>query len=593
VKNFKFLFRFVKPHLIRYIIGIIVLAGVDYASLFIPAYTGELTDGLTNHTMDMNGVRHLILMVILCGLIMAVGRFMWRYFLFVTARKVEFDIRNQLFAHLETMDVEYYNEHKTGGLMAHFTNDLNAVRMALGPAVISAFDATVMALMVIFQMVRTVDFRLTSITIIPMFVIMFGELLFGKWIHRVYKKMQKAFEDLSDFVQEGISGIRVIKAFVQEDEQRKGFDDKNKETRRKNLHFLKWIAIEEPGVGFLIGLSSLCNLLIGGRMAILGDISLGDFVAFTQYITMLIWPMLAAGEAINMFSRGTASISRLNEIFEAKSEILEETPAGDEHSDYEAFKGKLMLHDLTFIHKGHLEPTLKHLNLTVEPGTTLAVIGKTGAGKSTFVNLLLHLYRVNKGMIYFDDMDIRDIPLKQLRENIAYVPQDNFLFSDTLERNIAFGVDLEKVDKEEVKNAARAACIHDSIMEFPQSYDTIVGERGVTLSGGQKQRSSIARALIKDAPILIMDDSLSAVDTDTEEHILDNLKRVRAGKTTILIAHRITTIQNADIIMVLEDGEMVECGNHQSLMAANGVYKKMFEKQQLEAMKAAKEGESA
>jgi len=590
VRNVKFLWHFVKPHLIRYIIGIIVLAVVDYVSLFIPAYTGELTDGLTNHVLDLAGVRHLVLLVILCGLTMAVGRFLWRYFLFVTARKVEFDIRNELFAHLETMDVEYFHEHKTGGLMAHFTNDLNAVRMALGPAVISAFDATVMALMVIFQMVRAVDIRLTSITVIPMFVIMFGELWFGKWIHRVYKRMQQAFEDLSDFVQEGISGIRVIKAFVQEEEQKKGFDEKNKETKRKNLHFMKWIAIEEPGVGFLIGLSSLFNLLIGGRMAILGQISLGDFVAFTQYITMLIWPMLAAGEAINMFSRGTASISRLNDIFEAKSEILQETPALPENGDMAVFDGKLEFKNLTFIHKGHLEPTLKDINLKVEPGTTLAIIGKTGTGKSTLVNLLLHLYQVNKGMIYLDDKDIRDIPLKELRGNIAYVPQDNFLFSDTLEHNIAFGVDLEKVDKEDIQSAARAACIHDNIMEFPNRYETIVGERGVTLSGGQKQRSSIARALIKDAPILIMDDSLSAVDTDTEEHILENLKELRAGKTTILIAHRITTIQNADVIMVLEDGEMKECGNHSKLMELNGIYRSMFEKQQLEAMKnAAKE----
>ncbi|MBE5901823.1 MAG: ABC transporter ATP-binding protein [Lachnospiraceae bacterium] len=590
MRNVKFLWHFVKPHLIRYIIGIIVLAVVDYVSLFIPAYTGELTDGLTNHVLDLAGVRHLVLLVILCGLTMAVGRFLWRYFLFVTARKVEFDIRNELFAHLETMDVEYFHEHKTGGLMAHFTNDLNAVRMALGPAVISAFDATVMALMVIFQMVRAVDIRLTSITVIPMFVIMFGELWFGKWIHRVYKRMQQAFEDLSDFVQEGISGIRVIKAFVQEEEQKKGFDEKNKETKRKNLHFMKWIAIEEPGVGFLIGLSSLFNLLIGGRMAILGQISLGDFVAFTQYITMLIWPMLAAGEAINMFSRGTASISRLNDIFEAKSEILQETPALPENGDMAVFDGKLEFKNLTFIHKGHLEPTLKDINLKVEPGTTLAIIGKTGTGKSTLVNLLLHLYQVNKGMIYLDDKDIRDIPLKELRGNIAYVPQDNFLFSDTLEHNIAFGVDLEKVDKEDIQSAARAACIHDNIMEFPNRYETIVGERGVTLSGGQKQRSSIARALIKDAPILIMDDSLSAVDTDTEEHILENLKELRAGKTTILIAHRITTIQNADVIMVLEDGEMKECGNHSKLMELNGIYRSMFEKQQLEAMKnAAKE----
>ncbi len=586
MQNAKFLFRFIKPHLVRYVIGIIVLAVVDYASLFIPEITGELTDGLTSNTMDMTGVLHCVKMVVICGLIMAIGRFLWRYFLFVTARKVEFDIRNQLFKHLETMDVEYYNEHKTGGLMAHFTNDLNAIRLALGPAIISAFDATVMALMVIVQMVRTVDVKLTVITIVPMFVIMIGELWFGKWIHRVYKRMQEAFEDLSDFVQESVSGIRVVKAFVQEGEQRKGFDNKNKEARNRNLHFLRWISIEEPAVGFLIGLSSFANLLIGGKMAILGEMTLGNFVAFTQYITMLIWPMIAAGEAINMFSRGTASMSRLNEIFESTSEIMEEAPAvtGDEDS----FKGKIEFRNLTFVHRGHLEPTLNNVNLTIKPGQTIAVIGRTGMGKSTLVNLMLHMYQVNRGMIFFDDRDIRDIPLRVLRDNIAYVPQDNFMFSDTLERNISFG--LGSVEHNIVEKAAKDACIHDNIMDFPNRYDTIVGERGVTLSGGQKQRSSIARALIMNRPILIMDDALSAVDTDTEEHILENLKRLRKDKTTILIAHRITTIQNADLIMVLEEGELAECGNHVELMEKGGIYKKMYEKQQLEALKNAAGG---
>lgn len=587
MRNAKFIFRFMKPHMVRYVLGIIVLAVVDYVNLFIPQITGELTDGLTNHTMGMTGVMHCVKMVILCGIIMAVGRFLWRYFLFVTARKVEFDIRNELFKHLETMDVEYYNEHKTGGLMAHFTNDLNAVRMSLGPAVISAFDATVMALMVIVQMIRTVDYRLTLLTILPMFAIMIGELLFGKWIHKVYKKMQEAFENLSDYVQESISGIRVVKSFVREKQQREGFDKKNKETRNKNLYFLRLIAIEEPGVGFLIGLSSFVNLLVGGRMAILGEVSLGDFVAFSQYIIMIVWPMIAAGDAINLFSRGTASMSRLNDIFESTSDIMKEAPKKVEEE--KEFSGQVEFRNLTFIHKGHLEPTLRDINLTIEPGSTVAIIGRTGMGKTTLVNLMLHMYQVNKGMIFFDGVDIRDIPLKVLRENIAYVPQDNFMFSDTLENNIAFG--LKNVRHEDVVKAAQNACIHDNIMDFPNRYDTVVGERGVTLSGGQKQRSSIARALVMDAPILIMDDALSAVDTDTEEHILENLKEIRKNKTTILIAHRITTIQNADKIIVLEDGEMAECGNHTELMEKNGIYRSMFEKQQLEAQKNAAKGD--
>lgn len=590
MKNARFLLRFMKPHLFRYFIGVVVLAVVDYANLFIPEYTGKLTDGLSSHTMTMSGVMDCIYQIILCGIIIMVGRFLWRYFLFVTARRVEYDIRNELFKHLETMDVEYYNEHKIGGLMAHFTNDLNAVRMAIGPAVISAFDATVMAVMVIIQMIRTVDIRLTIIAIVPLFIIMFGELWFGTWIHKVYKRMQKAFEELTEYVQESFSGIRVIKAFVREDSQEKGFEKQNDNTRQKNLYFLKMIAVEEPLVGFLIGLSSLATLFIGGKMAITGAISLGDFVAFTQYILMLIWPMIAAGDAINLFSRGTASIARLDEIFSSTSEIEQETPVLAKDEGVPTFKGKIAFNHLTFVHKGHLEPTLNDINLTIEPGTTVAVIGRTGCGKTTLVNLLLHLYQVNRNMIYVDDIDIRDIPLVSLRSNIAYVPQDNFMFSDTLEKNIAFGIERVEVDK--IKKAAQAACIHDNIMDFPQQYRTVVGERGVTLSGGQKQRSSIARALVKDAPILIMDDSLSAVDTDTEEHILDNLKRIRADKTTILIAHRITTIQNADVIMVLEEGQLAECGNHEQLMEKCGIYRSMYEKQQLEAQKMTAKGDA-
>ena len=588
MKNAKFLFRFIKPHFVSYFLGLLVLGIVDYASLFVPKITGELVDGLESNAMGMDGVMNCIYRILLVGAIMMVGRFLWRIFLMLTARKVEYDIRNELFKHLETMDVEYYNEHKVGGLMAHFTQDLSAVRQALGPAVLSAFDATVMAAMVIIRMLRTANFRLTGIIIIPMLCIMLGELWFGKWVHKVYKRMQKAFEDLSDFVQESISGARVIKAFVREKAEGEAFEKQNALTRAKNMYFMKMIAIEDPILRFVIGLSSLITLFVGGKMVLRGNLSLGSFVAFTQYIAMLVWPMIAAGDAINMFSRGTASISRLNDIFESTSEVQSESPEDVPDEEIRTFKGEITFKDLTFIHRDHLEPTLKHISLDIKPGTTVAVIGRTGSGKSTLVNLLLHLYQVNRGMIFFDGKDIRDIPLNELRNNIAYVPQDNFLFSDTLENNIAFSVG--KASRESVRKAAKQACIDEAIMEFPENYETVVGERGVTLSGGQKQRSSIARALIKDAPILILDDSLSAVDTDTEEKILKNLKEVRAGRTTIIIAHRITTIQNADVIMVIDEGELAECGNHHELMQLNGIYKDMFDKQQLEAMKASQEG---
>ncbi|MBQ8625132.1 MAG: ABC transporter ATP-binding protein [Agathobacter sp.] len=484
-----------------------------------------------------------------------------------------------MFAHLEKMSVEYYNEHKTGDLMTRFTSDLNAVRMAMGPAVISAFDATIMTVMVIGQMMLYVDVKLTLLAIIPMLIILFGQIYYGKIIHKRYKERQEAVSNLTDFVQESFSGVRVIKAFVRERSELREFMRANEVTMEKNLAIAKLHAIVMPLLDVIIGLSSLITLVYGGWLALNGEITLGRFVAFHQYIGMLVWPMLACGEAINLFSQGGASIQRIQEVFNEKPEIAD----GEDCREITHIRGELTFNHLTFIHRGQSEPTLKDIHLKVPAGTTLAIVGKTGNGKTTLVNLLLHLYNTKPGMILVDGRDMNTIPLKTLRENIAYVPQDNFLFSDTLKSNIAFGVDEENM--EEITKATRIACIHDNIVAFPDGYETIVGERGVTLSGGQKQRSSIARAIMKDAPILILDDALSAVDTDTEEKLLRNLKENRAGKTTILIAHRISTIQNADIIMVLEDGEAKEIGNHESLLSKGGIYADMFEKQQLEARK--------
>lgn len=577
MSSFSFIFQYIKQHKKQYIAGIITLFVVDFANLFIPKITGMVTDGLTAHTLDMPEIMRCIWGILGVGAVLAIGRFLWRYFLFGASRSIEREIRNGMFEHLEKMSVEYYNEHKTGDLMTRFTSDLNAVRMAIGPAVISAFDATVMAVMVICQMMIYVNVKLTLLAIIPMIFISVGELYYGKIMKKRFLERQEAVSDLTDFVQESFSGVRVIKAFVREKAERAAFWRANHKAKEKNLNVVKLQAIVMPLLDVIIGFSSLITLLYGGYLALTGEITLGRFIAFNQYIGMLVWPMLACGDAITMFSQGGVSIKRIQEVFEEKPEIFDR----EEVEEVEAIRGDITFEHLTFLHHGHSEPTLKDICLEVKAGTTLAIIGRTGNGKTTLVNLLLHLYNTKPGMILIDGRDINTIPLKTLRENIAYVPQDNFLFSNTLKSNIAFGVQAE--DMEEITRATQAACIHENITSFPDGYETIVGERGVTLSGGQKQRSSIARALMKDAPILILDDALSAVDTDTEEHILNNLKENRKGKTTILIAHRISTIQTADKIVVLDEGEAKECGTHQELMALNGIYRDMFEKQQLEA----------
>ncbi len=577
MKPFSFIMQYIKRYKFRYLAGIFTLFAVDAANVFIPRLTGAITDGLTARTIGWSSVRNYLFAIMLLGLTLAIGRFLWRYFLFGTARVIERELRNDMFAHLETMDVEYYNAHKTGDLMTRFTSDLNAVRLALGSAVICIFDSVVMTILVVFQMMRYVNVKLTLLALIPMVIICLGYMHYGRVLDNLYTERQDSVSNLADFVQESFSGIRVIKAFVRKQSEILSFGRKNQDTMDKSMKIAKLEAILIPLLDVIIGFSSLASLLYGGYLALMGDITLGRFVAFNQYVNMLVWPMLACSEAAVMFSQGTASIRRVQEILEADTAIKD----SDLVEDPQQLSGHIRFSHLTFTHQGNSVPVLHDINLDVPSGTTLAIIGRTGNGKTTLVNLLLRLYNTDSGMIYLDEQDINTVPLKTLRENIAYVPQDNFLFSDTLKANIAFG--SRSKDLNRVIAAAKSACIHDNIADFPESYDTVVGERGVTLSGGQKQRSSIARALMKNAPILILDDSLSAVDTDTEEHILHNLREDRAGKTTILIAHRISTVQHADLIMVLEDGEMKELGNHTQLIQKNGIYKEMFEKQQLEA----------
>ena len=568
------------PHLIRYspvyLIGLAALFMVDYVQLYIPQYMGEVVDGLDAHTIDGPGIWSLCLKIILVGLLHLLGRFVWRYCIFGTARKVERKMRNQLFRHLETLPQRYYHEHKTGDLMSYFTNDLEAVRMAVGPAIVTAFDATVLTVLVLYRMITHVSLTLTLYTLIPMAVLALFGYYYGKTIENRYRKMQKAFANLQDYVQESVSGERVVKAFVQEEKQKAAFAEVNEAKRVASLNVVKISAFFMPMLQFLVGITYVIAIVIGGYFTMIGDMTLGKFVMFNAYIGSLVWPMLALGDAITSISQGIAGNRRIHEVMDEISEI-QDAEAPDAVT---ALSGQIRLDDVSFSYSENLPEKLKHVSVEVKPGETLAVMGRTGSGKTTLVNLLTRLYDVEQGSISYDGHDIKQIPLQVLRENIAYVPQDNFMFSQTLAENISFG-HLD-ASQEEIERAAMAADIHENIMDFPEKYQTMVGERGVTLSGGQKQRSSIARALLKDSPILILDDSLSAVDTDTEERILENLKEYRKGKTNIIIAHRVSTVQNADHILVLDEGVPAEYGTHEELMALGGIFASMAHKQQLE-----------
>ena len=585
MKQLKFAARYIARHWWQYLLGIAALYMVDWVNVYVPEFTGRIINGLTDRTLDMQGAMKIVWMIAGMGLMIAIGRFGWRFFIFGAARSIEREMRGDMYGHLSKLSMHYFNRHKTGDLMAHFTNDLMSVRMLLGMTVITAFDATVMLVLVLVQMITYVSPKLTLVAILPLLIITVGDFFYGKMMHKRFKARQEAFSSLTDQVQESISGIRVIKAFVQERKELYAFALSAQNAKDKNLRVVRLQAMMMPIMDLIIGASTLLTLLYGGYLAIQGEIDVGQFVAFNSYVGMLVWPMMAVGECITSISQGLASLGRIHHIFEEQPEIVD---GQQTDHDVTALKGEIRLNHLTFAYPDMPDVTvLEDVSVTVKPGETLAILGRTGSGKSTVPSLLVRLYDVADGMITIDGHDLKTIPLGVLRENIACVPQDNFLFSDTLQNNIAFG----SADKslESVIHAAELACIHDNIAEFPEQYQTVVGERGVTLSGGQKQRSSIARALMKaaapqaSAPILILDDALSAVDTDTERKILDNLRTVRGNdRTTIIVAHRISTIQDADHILVLDDGKVAEYGTHEELIANAGLYKSLFDKQQLE-----------
>jgi ATP-binding cassette subfamily B protein len=571
--------KFFNKYKLHYFFGLIALLAVDYVQTLVPLIVGNVIDQIELNNFDADFVANAVFKLLGIAFTIYAGRILWRYFIFGSARSIERDIRNDLFQHLEKMSAKYYQDHSPGEIMAHMTNDLEAVRMALGPGILTLFDVMALGTITVYNMIVKIDPLLTAAAIIPLLMIAVSVRFMGREMHKRFSGRQEAFAQLSDFVQENLSGIKVIKSFVQENKSIEAFEKVNKNTFNKNMRLIKLQALMHPYMSMIAGLALAVAIGYGGYITIYGKITLGEFTAFIQYLGMLVWPMMAVGMTINMFTMGSASLERIENILNEPVEIKD----SEEAVPINSFDGSIEVKDLNFKYPDSDKYVLSDINFKVEKGQTLGIIGRTGSGKTTLVNLLLRIFDPNDSTIFLGGYNILDIPLNVLRKNIGYVPQDNFLFSDTISNNIDFG--LRKEEQEKIIEAAKAASVHDNIVEFKHGYETFIGERGVSLSGGQKQRISIARALIKEPEILILDDSVSAVDTDTEEKILTHLKENRKNKTNVIIAHRISTIQDSNLIIVLDEGKIVETGNHHELLQnKKGLYSSIYEKQLLEKM---------
>ncbi len=498
---------------------------------------------------------------------------MMRKTIISVSRKVEYDLRNDFFAHLQKLPQSFYNTVKTGDLMARATNDLEAVRQVVGPAIM--YGANTLISLSAFGIMAYLNVELALLSMIPFPIMAVVVQRLARKLNQKHREIQAQYAEITSKVQENLSGIRIVKAYGQEEGETRHFRQLNEVFITKNLEMAKVRGAMMAIMTLLIGSGSLIILLVGGRQVIAGTLSLGDFVAFFAYLSMLTWPMIAMGWVINLVQQGAASTGRLNRILEIVPEIR-----NDDRTDHNitGVLGEIEFRDLYFSYNG--TPVLKGINLKVEKGSTVAIVGPTGCGKSTLVNLIPRLLEACNGSVLIDGVSVQTIPLEVLRQNIGYVPQETFLFSDKLSSNIALGVD--EPAGEEIEKAAEIAQIKNDILAFPAGFETMLGERGINISGGQKQRTAIARAVIRKPSILLLDDSLSAVDTYTEEAILRHLREVMAERTSIIVAHRLSTVKGADMIVFLQDGEIVERGTHSELMAVNGLYADLYEKQLLE-----------
>jgi ATP-binding cassette subfamily B protein len=513
-----------------------------------------------------------VLLLLAIAVVHGIFQFLTRWIVIGISRDIEFDLRNDLFEHLETLPYSYYQRHRTGDIMARVTNDLSAVRLLLGPAIMYSANTLVFTAGALAFMIG-ISPRLTLYAFLPLPVASVVVQYFGRRIHERFERIQAMFSDISARAQENFSGARVIRAYVQEQAEIRSFEDANREYIARSLKLVRLMGMLWPTLEFMLGVGIVLSFWLGSREVLLGRIEIGGFVAFLTYMGQLTFPIIALGYVINLFQRGTASLGRINEMLVERSEIADSPGAHDL-----PIAGEIEFRNLTFCYNG--KPVLDGLDLKIPAGSSLALVGPTGSGKTTLVSLIPRIQDAGPGMVLIDGRPIRDYSLASLRKNIGFVPQETFLFSDRIRENIALGV--ESATDQQIHDAAAAANIAEDIESFPEKYQTTVGERGITLSGGQKQRTAIARALIRDPRILILDDALASVDTHTEDKILNHLRDVMRGRTTIFISHRVSTVRNADRIAVLHGGRVVELGTHDELLALNGYYTDLYNKQLLE-----------
>jgi len=569
---------FLKKHKISYIIGIIFMLIASYIQSLFPRVLGNTIDILSTDNFNFELVKINILYILLISVATFVTTFTWRNLIIVNARNLECHLREKLYNHFLKLSPEFYNKRKTGDLIAYAINDISAVRMALGPATAMTINVIAICSISIYSMASIINLKFTLITLIPIPFIIFFLLKIGMLVQKRFRKVQENFSSISGRVQENIYGIRVIKSYVQEEAEAEKFEILNEAMMYSNLNMVKASSFLSPVIQISFSVSFVINLIIGGNMVINQIITLGDFIAFNGYLTIIMRPIISIGRVINIFERGTASFKRLDEIFNVKPKIQDGLKMISS-----PIQGEIEFKNLSFSYGESEKKVLEDINLKIPKGYTLGIIGKTASGKTTLTNLLLKLYISPRGKIFIDSVDINDYSLETLRTSIGYVPQDNFLFSSSIKDNIKFFKNT--YTDEEVEKAATVSSIYESIMEFPEGFDTLLGERGVNLSGGQKQRTSIARAIIRNPSILILDDSLSALDTSTESKVLKNIKKCRSKKTTIIIAHRISTIKDADLIIVLDEGKICENGTHNELIKKGGLYYEIYKSQHKDSQK--------
>jgi ATP-binding cassette subfamily B protein len=585
LKNLQPLFPYLKKYRVTLFWGALTVFFNNGIWVLVPRIIGRAFDDLkAGSPLHVFKVYALLLLAV-AGM-KGIFQFLTRWLMIGVSREIEYDLRNDLFAHLESLPYSYFQKNRTGDIMARATNDLNYVRMLLGPGIMYTANTLVFTALALAFMLK-ISPRLTLYTFVPLPLASVIIQYFGKKIHERFEKIQAQFSEISARAQENFSGARLIRAYAQEQAEIALFEQSNQEYVKRSLPLARLIGMLWPALLMMLGFAMVLVLWLGGRDVLLGRIKFGDFVAFNFYIMMLTWPVIALGWVVNIFQRGMASMGRIHEVLSVQPDITDAAAAEDLRDlGDRAVKGEIEFRHLNFAYNG--VPVLKDINLTVPAGSSLAIVGPTGSGKTTLVSLIPRIFEVKDeplngglaGSLLLDGRPLREYPLALLRRSIGFVPQETFLFSDSLRENIAFGV--PGATDEQVRSAAQAASIAADIESFPMQYETLVGERGITLSGGQKQRTAIARAILRDPRILVLDDALASVDTYTEEKILNHLREVMGGRTTIFISHRVSTVRNADRIAVLHAGRIVELGTHEELLARNGYYTDLYNKQLLE-----------